>query len=656
MDMEDLSNEVCDVMQGHVGTPECVAIRRRSYDIFCTVCESTTLHEFKISLIKGGSRGEGFRIHQSDQDTMVVFENWRVISKYQSYVSPKHERLTMNCSTSPPGYCLLEISTNSTSHFFNSKKTINGKTVLSSSAWNFTFYSNFPLFHMNGPCGRMSYRGCETDAVVGCISDLWPPAASAFRKRHASWPANQTLNDIVSKGCHFVPIGHKLSDHVDDEWRISFCVAEKILVYSLSYCEFLLYGLLKLVLTEMINKNVAEEDKLLSSYHIKTSVFWVLQQSSLPTCCPWNLLQYFWDCFKLILKWVYHGVFPNFFIPENNMFLTKVYGSAQKQLFSKLHELYEKGLSGLICDLLRTSNTIMKFDFEIRELFDELEGFNLPVVQFHQCFDYLRAIENLATKPLPQIDDIIVQTVRASCMNHLAFIVSLFNKGVNRSDYMLDKMACHLLSLSADIGSVSDVLFSAMYYYKTGRYTRSLFLLNKARVTLTQPFNLAFEKEDDIPLFKKSTEDMSLRKIVKACFVFTIKLHNAVPYINELHLEQQSSKMLPFRSVYLKMPPIVLLFMLEFLCYHHVNNERAPVVLNFLVAFVHIYSGRYKDIVWEILGICQQLSGNLHEALVAYVQSFNEHPDNNIGAASFSRIKDVLDHMEKEHNESVCSV
>ena len=114
MDMEDLSNEVCDVMQGHVGTPEHVAIRRRSYDIFCTVCESMTLHEFKISLIKGGSRGEGFRIHQSDQDTMVVFENWRVISKYQSYVSPKHERLTMNCSTSPPGYCLLEISTNST--------------------------------------------------------------------------------------------------------------------------------------------------------------------------------------------------------------------------------------------------------------------------------------------------------------------------------------------------------------------------------------------------------------------------------------------------------------------------------------------------------------------------------------------------------------
>ena len=41
-------------------------------------------------------------------------------------------------------------------------------------------------------------------------------------------------------------------------------------------------------------------------------------------------------------------VCPNFFIPQNNLFVSKVHGSAHRGLFQQLFRLYEKGLACLL--------------------------------------------------------------------------------------------------------------------------------------------------------------------------------------------------------------------------------------------------------------------------------------------------------------------
>ena len=84
-------------------------------------------------------------------------------------------------------------------------------------------------------------------------------------------------------------------------------------LYSMNHTQFLTSGLLKLFLKEIINKDISEEKTVLSSYHMKTAIFWVIQQN---TIC-WNsenLLTGFWVCFKILLKLVYEGVCSNFFI------------------------------------------------------------------------------------------------------------------------------------------------------------------------------------------------------------------------------------------------------------------------------------------------------------------------------------------------------
>lgn len=88
-------------------------------------------------------------------------------------------------------------------------------------------------------------------------------------------------DSIISAGCHFVAMGHKNGNHADNEWRISFFQAENKLVYSMNYTQFLTYGLLKTILKGFINAGLKDENKLLSSYNIKTVVFWAIQQNPL---------------------------------------------------------------------------------------------------------------------------------------------------------------------------------------------------------------------------------------------------------------------------------------------------------------------------------------------------------------------------------------
>lgn len=100
----------------------------------------------------------------------------------------------------------------------------------------------------------------------------------------------------------------------------------------MNHTQFLTYGLLKLFLKKTINKGLKDEDELLSSYHIKTVMFWAIQKNTQHDWCPQHLLAGFWMCFKLLLKCIYDGTCPNFFIPQNNLFLTNIHGAAQKKI------------------------------------------------------------------------------------------------------------------------------------------------------------------------------------------------------------------------------------------------------------------------------------------------------------------------------------
>ena len=127
-----------------------------------------------------------------------------------------------------------------------------------------------------------------------------------------------------------------------------------------------------------------------------------------------------------------------------------------------------------------------------------------------------------------------------------------------------------------------------------------------------------------------------MRKVVP----YSIILQNWVPYIDELRTEQQFCFQ---HRVSLCISPFVVLLMLEFLCCRHVDPTRKQAALDDLQMLVHhdqIHL-KLKDIHWEILGICQQICGNLPDALFPYQQSLREFPLHGMQCATIYRIQDL---------------
>ncbi|XP_062595445.1 uncharacterized protein LOC134256798, partial [Saccostrea cucullata] len=319
-----------------VGSPHQVAMRRDLLDIVNILDNHT--RAIVVSSCISGSSGEGFRLNDSDVDIINWPNNHRVIwdlSQVQYYNVRKCGLIVADSSDSPPGYtllCLPKLNTWLSNNILFSCIRMNDRYYVSSCLHK-EYVSSLVLSAsvIHGPCSFHVSKHFDFDHANCFAYDFWPPSASTWIDRcHShSWPKPRVVHDIITSGCHVVAVGYRLGNHQDNEWRISLSKAEKRLVHTMNHCQFLSYGLLKLFLNEVINFKLNDESKLLCSYHVNTANFWMLQENIMSQWNPQNLLECFWICFKLILNWVYEGVCPNFFIPENNMFLTKIYGHSQ---------------------------------------------------------------------------------------------------------------------------------------------------------------------------------------------------------------------------------------------------------------------------------------------------------------------------------------
>nr|XP_022322567.1 uncharacterized protein LOC111124015 [Crassostrea virginica] len=646
-----------------VGTSELVAIRRDVRDITELVEDKVTGTCNNVHYMLSGSRREGFRFEDSDCDYMYWPTDHPVLwdlSQAQFYNTHRDKLILCDSSESPPGFTLLWLPLEEASRIVLSVCVrMNGALYISSAKYR---EGNRGSHKVHGPCSSGTEGPVEYDYAHCFVSEFWPPSASSWRDRCHSWPPPCVVNDIIRSGCHFVAIGHKLGNHTDIEWRISFSQAEQKLVYAMNHTQFLTYALLKMFVKE-INYGLSEEEKILCSYHIKTAVLWAIQQNAIPAWCPQNLLAGFWVCFKLLLKWVYEGVCPNFFIPENNMFLNNVYGEAQRQLFTQLYSLYEKGIAFLlhipsirsyimnvlcnprlsVCTDERTLISEVRID---KELLSEIYMQSVTQENLICCMEYLHTVEQLIMSPLTQCQIITLQKQTATILQCSAFIlhdIYTTTSGGNKHVYIVDKLSCYMLKLAAKFGFVSDLLYIAMYFYKTLRHREALSVIEMTKVKLAQ-LGLMYNGHVDPERYTEAVGGQSWSTKMRHAVPQDITLEHNICYINELKLEQKSSSLND--GPYLNIPSFILLHMLEFLCCRHVDPRRAQAALDELQVLVHHDQGvlvpvYLRDISWEILGICQQMTGNHQAALYSYEQSLRQEPFNRIHNATRHRIQDL---------------
>nr|XP_034313075.1 uncharacterized protein LOC117684549 [Crassostrea gigas] len=658
-----------------VGTSQRVAMRRETVDIKEMVERQLAPNDGTIQMLSGSDR-EGFRLKGSDVDHMYWPNDHRVImdmSQSEYYNMANTTLILSDSSESPPGFTLLQLLTPTTDiDVLLTCFRINDRVFISSSIFRqLTYLASLPNSDIHGPCVSGDVAGLEYDDTLCFVCDYWPPSASSWIDRCQSWPDPEVVDDIVRNGCHFVAVGHPLGPHANEEWRLSFSQAEYKCVYAMNHSQFLTYGLLKLFLKEVINHNLGKNNTLLCSYHIKTIVLWTIQQNTLPHWCPQNILVGFWVCFKLLLKWVREGICPNFFIPQNNLFLTKVNGSAQNRLFLQLHELYKKGLacllqsssvSSYIIDVLCsprlyicTDESIIKCEVDSDvELFSEILQNDKTLAQvFYSCVKYLYKVQQLIGSHLTQNQVVMLQRLTASILKNSSFILhNMYTyTGVNKQMYIADKISCHMLKSAAKFGCVSDMFYIAMYYYRTLRYREALSVIEVSKVKLAQPY-LMYREHVDRERYTEAVGGQSWSTKMRKAVVLDIILDNAICYINELIPEQQAA--LQNKQHMLVIPVFLMFHFLEFLCYRHIDTTLSQSALDELQVLVHYDQGLFvrdifRDISWEILGICQQITGNLQAALYSYQQSLEQYPLNLIQTATHTRIQDVVSYSQNSN-------
>ncbi|XP_062568672.1 uncharacterized protein LOC134230834 [Saccostrea cucullata] len=658
-----------------VGTSTQINIRREVEDIREIVRNELVFGRGDY-LIWSGSYREGFRLEGSDVDLMKCFSIYQVVWDLNQAMSFNINRKWLflcDCSESPPGFTLLApwpmmaIQTEVPTFFVR----INGKVYISSSKYR---RIACPLgvpknFTEHGPCQSGYLGDKEYDFALCFECKFWPPSASSWIDRCQIWPQSHILHNIVKNGCHLVAIGHKLGKHADDEWRISFSLAELKLVYSMNHCQFLTYGLLKIFLKEIIHSALGDQDKLLCSYHMKTSVFWVIQQNIIAHWCPQNLLEAFWVCFKLLLKWVYEGVCPNFFIPENNMFVTNIHGEAQKILFLRLYGLYENGIACLLhsptirpylINVLRNPrqsiciheyNLVSEHQLDF-ELFNVISKTHLVLVMdLRRCIKCLSIIEYLIGLRLTQYQFVLLQKSTVNVLQTISFLLlnRCYNTVANKLMYKVDKKICHMLSLAAKFGCISDTLYLVMYYYRTARYLKALFVNEMMEVKLSQP-HVLYRIIDPVK-YSEAIGGQSLSTKLRQATADDIDLPPEICYLHELIPEQS---VLQNGNIILAIPLFTLVYMLEILCSMHTDTVRAQRALLKLKSLVHFDQGVYlpeklKGISWQILGICQQITGDIHSALFSYQQSLRQYPYHELRTATLMRIQDIMRTSQREN-------
>ena len=86
--------------------------------------------------------------------------------------------------------------------------------------------------------------------------------------------------------------------------------------------------LLKLIKNNILNQMV--DAPSVTSYHLKTCLFYTIEQTSESLWKQENLLFCFQKCLVKLLEWTNSGNCPNYFIPEENMFERKVFDSTEE--------------------------------------------------------------------------------------------------------------------------------------------------------------------------------------------------------------------------------------------------------------------------------------------------------------------------------------
>lgn len=176
--------------------------------------------------------------------------------------------------------------------------------------------------HFHGPCVSTAY-GNENGFDQCHALPIHTAFSNDFLKNVSAKFWNNVKTKVINESItvmHCVPKGPEKGDDEGHQWLISFCVLEQYIVHSLNHVQFCCYGLMKILLHTEID-SCSETKDTLSSYHLKTVLFHVLEDVHSDFWIPQNIFYCIRICLTRLLLYVSKGCCPNYFKSKCNLFL-----------------------------------------------------------------------------------------------------------------------------------------------------------------------------------------------------------------------------------------------------------------------------------------------------------------------------------------------
>ncbi|XP_071134939.1 uncharacterized protein [Mytilus edulis] len=558
-----------------IGTETEIRTRQRIFKIKDNI---ENMIDPDISCVTSGSLAEGLDLQGSDLDLMQIIKIIDVIeherdSKYE------YERTTLitETDTGYPGFVKLRLIAQKGQESLYLKsdcfETTSKGRYLSTIKFLDNIINNGRNLYLSKHGPGVSNRQNTLDMVfcfrlkkLSCYATEW---SSRPRKK---WPSINLIEIIAKNECLVVPKGPNEVSDCKFFWRISTSLAEKLLVHSFTFPQILCYGLLKLTLQRIISTH-ANVKGLLCSYFLKTAMFWVSEEVDIETFELSNLLHCFYLCFEKLKSWVIFCNCPNYFIPENNMFLGKINKSNNKALLRILESIKFNKIEELIDYALHSSNgncgpfgkhtdiSLMMVDL----LFYRLN--RTPFVRnISQCNKVLEFIESLQESESSAYIKDVCKFYHAKLSQNAAQLLP----AIIKSCKFYELYHKHLENGTAT-DAVSGPLLCASFYYVTGQYDQTLKIVADILSKNTDDMIYLGCHEYDqnhVEQYSRNVNSaMTLNERMKEATkakVWFLKHSPLIPKELQYLVENRDNFILP----------ITLCHWLQYFCYFHLGNKR----------------------------------------------------------------------------------
>ncbi|XP_052106663.1 uncharacterized protein LOC127739119 [Mytilus californianus] len=442
--------------------------------------------------ITSGSKGEGLHLKGSDLDVMyvnyafVVYESEKDAVQDCSWIPPIV--LVMDNEDTQPCFTHLQVYTDYENIPYFIKQMLQqhrGENLLSSQLF---MLNNLGLSKgltdprinkIHGPCLSDSNDNIDNAYCLKC--DQWVSLAQPWISRsRLIWPTPELISKITSCGVLFVPIGYKGSINENLQWRISFSVAEKVLIFSFNHTQLLCYALLKISLKEIVNRN--EDLKgLLCSYFLKTLMFWILEETETSVWRPYNIIPCFMACLQKLLYCIEYSTLLHYFIPDNNLFYLRFNSKQRNTLINTLKNSYQIGIhiflssetlqdyrfpceiTKSVCDNTTLMKTILEYDFI------PFEAVFINIPSMHKTLLYHCKTE---------LSKCLLALSIANTYQRIPLALPHKNNPNNKQQYKNYKHDLSQLLVGLQSDAVSGWLKLASFFYVHKNYSTSIDIIN----------------------------------------------------------------------------------------------------------------------------------------------------------------------------------